>query len=95
METQYARFDELKEAQPEIAEKLMQSPLYPKNPIREAWIGPYVYGLWKSGYVRRRLFSIWLYQKWKTIPMEKVKNENHNQTRLLEVEKEKTKVERD
>ena len=73
MEVQYGRIDELEEYQPEIAKQLMEAPLNPKNPIREIVIEPYAYGLWESGYVRRRWTEIWNVQKWKTIPMEKAK----------------------
>jgi hypothetical protein len=71
METQYARLDELREVQPEIVKTLMAAPLREKNPVREVVIGFYAYGLWRSGYVRRRLFDIWVHQGWRTIPMEK------------------------
>lgn len=71
MEVQYATLAELKESQPEIAQALMDSQPNPKNPIREVVVEPYAYGLWKSGYVRRRWVEIWKHQGWKTIPMEK------------------------
>ena len=71
MEVSYARLDELEQYQPEIVKKLLESPLKDKNPIREVVVGPYAYGLWNSGYVRRRWVEIWKHQGWKTIPMEK------------------------
>ena len=60
MEVQYARVEEVKEYQPEIYEALMGAPVNEKNPIREVVVGPYAYGLWQSGYVRRRWVDIWL-----------------------------------
>jgi len=73
MEVQYARLDELQNEQPEIAKALLNAPLNEKNPIREIVIEPYAYGLWKSGWVRRRWVAVWKYQKWRPIPMEKHK----------------------
>jgi len=72
-EVAYAKIDELRECQPEIVEALMKAPLREKNPIREVVVGPYAYGLWKSGYVRRRYVEIWKHQGWAPILMEKVK----------------------
>ena len=73
MEVSHCRLDELQKYQPEIAKALLEAQLNEKNPIREVVIGYYAYGLWKSGYVRRRWINIWKFQKWKAIPMEKVK----------------------
>lgn len=72
-EVDYTRIEELKEYQPEIASSLLNAPLREKNPIREIVIGFYAYGLWKSGYVRRRYVEIWKHQGWAPIPMEKAK----------------------
>jgi hypothetical protein len=71
MEVSYTTFDELKIYEPEIADALMNSPLREKNPIREVVLGYSAYGLWKSGYVRRRKVEIWKYQGWRGMPMEK------------------------
>lgn len=80
MEVSYARIEEVKEYQPEVYEKLMETQLNKKNPIREVVVEPYAYGLWKpskSGqYVRRRWVEVWKHQKWKPIPMEKVAERN-------------------
>jgi len=83
MEVSYARLEEVLEYQPEVYKALMEAPVNKKNPIREAVVGPYAYGLWKpsrSGqYVRRRWVEVWKHQKWKPIPMEKHESPNPNQ----------------
>lgn len=71
MEVSYTTFEELKLYQPELAAALMNAPLNEKNPIREVVVGFCAYGLWKSGYVRRRQAEIWKFQGWRGIPMEK------------------------
>lgn len=79
----HARLEDVELQQPEIYEALMSSEPRLKNPVREVVVGPYAYGLWKSGHVRRRLVSIWKVQKWRAIPMEKHKPpERMNQTKL-------------
>ena len=75
METTYTTIDELKEYEPTIYQALFDAPLKEKNPIKEVVTDVYAYGLWKSGYVRRRWLQIWKYHGWKAMPMEKA---NHN-----------------
>lgn len=80
METTYTTIYELQSYQPEIAIALLGGMSFvetvecsktTENPIRVAVIGNYAYGLWKSGYVRRRWRQIWIVHGWKAMPMEK------------------------
>ena len=70
MESEYARIDELEETFPLLAENLKKA-VPNKRGVREWQDGNYAYGLWPSGYVRRRDIEIWKFQGWKPIPMEK------------------------
>ena len=70
MEVDYARIEELEKYQPEIAEKLKAAKPN-KRGVREWQDEYYAYGLWPSGYVRRRYIEIWRVQGWRSIPMEK------------------------
>jgi len=72
MEVDYTRIDELENYQPEIAEKL-KSATADRKGVREWQDENYAYGLWPSGYVRRRHIQIWKVNQWKSIPMEKHK----------------------
>jgi hypothetical protein len=84
MEMDYARIDDLEEAQPEIAKKLKDS-LPDRRGNREFQDQYFAYKLFKSGYVRRRFIEIWKIQRWKPIPMEKHIPKDRFQTKLLEV----------
>jgi hypothetical protein len=69
MECEYSTLEDLAYYFPEIAQKLKDATPN-KRGLREFQDEFYAYGLWKSGYVRRRDIEIWKYQKWKAIPME-------------------------
>jgi len=85
METTYTKIEELPVYQPQIAiallggksfEEVIEESKEKKNPIREIQTKYYAYGLWKSGYVRRRRLVIWKSHGWKAMPMEKAKKSN-------------------
>jgi len=68
--------------EPEIAKHLKDA-IPNKRGLREWQDELYAYGLWPSGYVRRRLLDIWKVQGWKAIPMEK--HESHPRLPKLDV----------
>ena len=68
-EMDYTRIDELKLYQPELAEKILKQE--PDARDRRVYCDQYfAYGLWPSGYVRRRFIEIYKHHGWKGIPME-------------------------
>jgi hypothetical protein len=72
-EMPYARISELKECDPVLAEKIVNSP--PIKPKIKEYVDSnyaYQYNL-TSGYVRRRELALWKAAKWASIPMEKRK----------------------
>jgi len=84
MEYQYAMFEDLAEYEPVIHALILAAPLRKKNPIKEITTETYAYGLWRSGYVRRRYIEVWKVQKWRSIPMEKHKPKVDTERSLLE-----------
>jgi len=84
MEVEYSTIQDLEYYFPEIVKKLREA--VPNNRGLREWQDEYyAYGLWKSGYVRRRDIEIWKYQKWKAIPMEKATPPKKYEVATLEV----------
>ena len=81
MEVDHARIDEVELAEPDVASPLKDA-IPNRRGVREWQDELYAYGLWPSGYVRRRLLYIWKVQAWRAIPMEKHKSPDPYQTNL-------------
>ena len=88
MEVEYTRIDELEQYQPEIAKRLKEA-VPNKKGVREWQDKNYAYGLWPSGYVRRRWLEIYKHQGWKAIPMEQHNPKDDHQTKIAQFSTEK------